>query len=504
MNKREIKNKVGELLLAGVAKSEVFAQLSGQGMKDNDLAYCIASYVTPWLSEQYAGKVNILITLMFIQALLVFFIGYGIGAKIGPNAQWIIATLIASIPLMFAWGFYKNNVGAYNAYLLLSIVQFPRQFSGFMESPIVSSIGLAIGLSLLAFVWYLHQKLFPDFVLTTVKKVKGEYVFSDHARARPHVIPTQQARVLSPGVSDGDKTQRAVRVTQGGESGVMRKVVFGLLAIAALGGAVYLYIPANMQYTLQDAIKRPFTPNFDFPLNQMKAVKQDDWIAEYKRRGYDLRCYGNLRPEEQVSKDDDYNCWGIIKSAYDNIPAQMLVFWFHKGELQHFKIEFPESSFVPLQDFLGRHFEGVARLDQTSRAPIGKDVYGKSLMVWPTQYGIVVASKESTPGQSLTLLWTSREKVARDTMDELLTRVTDEANQLPVGSAAPDDKKQNVAAATPVISASTVVELPQINKVPNVDRPSLHHTKLHKPSDLRHCLELSDNNAIAQCVSQSN
>jgi len=202
------------------------------------------------------------------------------------------------------------------------------------------------------------------------------------------------------------------------------KAIFFLVVLVMLGGASYLFLPAHVQDELQDAVKRPFAPNFVLPPNQMKSARQDDWIAEYRNRGYDLHCYGNLRPEEQASKDDDYNCWGIIKSAYDNIPARMVVFWFRKGELQHIKIDFPESSFASLQDFLGRHFEGITRLDQSPSSRFGKDVYGKPLMVWATKHGIVVTSNAPTSGQPLTLLWTSSEKMTRDIMAGLLSRAT--------------------------------------------------------------------------------
>lgn len=177
MNKAEIKSKVSELLSSGTAKAEVFAQLSGQGVKDRQLAYFIASYPDPARCEDHSGKVNIIITLMFIQAVIAFVLGYGIGVKIGPNAKWIFGALIALIPLLFAWGFYTNRVGAYNAYILLSIVQLPKSFDGFTSSPIASSIGIAIGIGLLAFVWYVREKIFPGFAFTTPKKIKGEYVF---------------------------------------------------------------------------------------------------------------------------------------------------------------------------------------------------------------------------------------------------------------------------------------------------------------------------------------
>jgi hypothetical protein len=115
---------------------------------------------------------------MFIQAAIAFLLGFGIGVKIGPNARWIIGGIIALIPLLFAWGFYKNSAATYNAYIFLSIIQLPKQFEGFSSSPVATTIGFAIGILLVAFIWYVRRKIFPDFAFITPKKVKGQYVFS--------------------------------------------------------------------------------------------------------------------------------------------------------------------------------------------------------------------------------------------------------------------------------------------------------------------------------------
>lgn len=294
---------------------------------------------------------------------------------------------------------------------------------------------------------------------------------------------------------------------------VSRKVLFALLSVVALGGVLFLVMPGNMQYELKDALKRPFTPNFDFPPNEMKSARQDEWIAEYRRRGYELTCYGNLRPEEQLSKDDDFNCWGIIKSAYDNIPARMIVFWFHKGELQHIKIEFPESSFTPLQDYLGRHFSGVTRLDQSASAAFGTDIYGKPLMVWRTKHGVVVASNTPTPGQPLTLLWISNEKLLRDVLAGLLSRVAAGVKpsipQLSAASAVPQS-----ASIMPPVSATEpakpmpaapvhIYQIPHATKAAVITETKILLPRKNKPSDLRYCLELQSNYAIAECANKS-
>jgi len=179
MNKTEVKTRVKDLLSSGTTKTEAFAQLTGQGIKDSKLAYIIASYPDPVRCEEHSGKVNVLITVMFIQAVIAFLLGFGIGAKVGPNARWIMGFVIALIPLLFAWGFYANRVGAYNAYIVLSMVNLSKAFNDFSSTPIASSVGIAIGIGLIGYVWYIREKIFPGFAFMAPKKVKGEYVFED-------------------------------------------------------------------------------------------------------------------------------------------------------------------------------------------------------------------------------------------------------------------------------------------------------------------------------------
>jgi hypothetical protein len=178
MNKKEISSKIKELISSGMSRSEVFAQLSGAGLKDNQLANLIASYADPILCDLHDRKVNFLIALMFIQSAIASLAGFGIGASIGPNAQWVVAGICGLIPLLFAFGFYKHKSGAYNAYIVLAITQLPKQLEGFASSPIAISIGLAIAISMLVYVWYVRQKIFPDFSFIGPKKVKGQYVFA--------------------------------------------------------------------------------------------------------------------------------------------------------------------------------------------------------------------------------------------------------------------------------------------------------------------------------------
>lgn len=166
------------MLNAGGSKSEVFKALSGGVVKDNQLALFIASHPNQNLYEQHYKKVNALVTVMFIQALLAALFGFGVGSKIGPIAIWVTAALFALIPTLFAYGFYKNHAGTYNAYIILTVVQFPGAFTGITKTPVASAIGIAIGLAILGCVCYVRSLLFPDFTLIAPKKIKGKYVFS--------------------------------------------------------------------------------------------------------------------------------------------------------------------------------------------------------------------------------------------------------------------------------------------------------------------------------------
>jgi hypothetical protein len=178
LSKAETKEKITKLLDAGESKTEIFKTMSGGEVKDRTLAYMIASYVNPFVADQHSGKVNVLITIMFIQALVAALIGYGIGIKFWPNSVWIVTALMAAIPLCILYGFYKNNVGAYNAYIALSLTQPGNLLKGFAAAPIATSISLAIALGIVCFVWHVRSLLFPDFAFVTPKKVKGNYVFS--------------------------------------------------------------------------------------------------------------------------------------------------------------------------------------------------------------------------------------------------------------------------------------------------------------------------------------
>jgi len=295
---------------------------------------------------------------------------------------------------------------------------------------------------------------------------------------------------------------------------VLKKTIVALLSIAALGSWLFPALPRDTRFEILNSVKRPFSPNFDLPPKAMKRAHQIEWVAEYMRRGYELNCYGNLRPEERLSKDDDFICRAIIRSAYDNIPARSVFFWFRRNELQNIKLEFPEESFPLLQDYLKRYFVGVRRLDRAGSAAFGTDIYGRPLMVWPTDNGMIVVSSAPTPGRPLTLLWISKEKVLRDIVEGLFPRAMGDAKSStaqpgtpihamvlsqPAGTARPEGA---LAAEKPLPARANRPSSPSSADAVTTDERALQ-SRSHKPYDLRQCLELQSNDAVAKCVDMS-
>lgn len=185
---------------------------------------------------------------------------------------------------------------------------------------------------------------------------------------------------------------------------------FKLLVVGIVGSAVVFFLlPRETQFDIRDAVKRIASPHLDLPPDGPgSSENQTSWIAQYTSRGYKLRCYGGLAPEEKIDPSTDYMCWGIIKSAYDNVPARTVSFYFTKQELRHVKVEFPGSAFDALQDYLGRRLERFERLDRDPKRKFGSDIYGKPLMVWNTTDGLVMTSGQATRNQTLMLLWSSK------------------------------------------------------------------------------------------------
>lgn len=180
MTRSELKVKIVALLSAGTGRSATFDLVSNQGINDRTVASLIANYAAPSLCQRHYGKVHLAIILMVVQSLMTLAIGLVVVTDSANSSHifLLITVLVAMVPLLFAWGIYKNHVGAYNAFLVLACVQAPRALDDFTTSPVGSSIALAITAGLIGFIAYVRYKIFPDIVVLGPRKLKGRYQFS--------------------------------------------------------------------------------------------------------------------------------------------------------------------------------------------------------------------------------------------------------------------------------------------------------------------------------------
>jgi len=178
MNTREMKSKIKTSISSGLTKSQVFAQLSNPETNVRRLASLIAAHPDPRLRAEHNGKVTILLALMLVQSLLIFFAMVGALGESDSGGKWVVGALIAPIPLLFAWGFYRNVAAAYTIYIGLAIIQMPKLLEGATSEPISTVIAFALNVAMLAFVWYVRNKLFPDLSFLGPRKLHGQYVFT--------------------------------------------------------------------------------------------------------------------------------------------------------------------------------------------------------------------------------------------------------------------------------------------------------------------------------------
>ena len=189
----------------------------------------------------------------------------------------------------------------------------------------------------------------------------------------------------------------------------MKYLKLTLIAVVlfAAGTALYPRLPLHYQHELSDWYARLGTPSYSESPDYYSAREQADIIRENQARGHRLKCYGNLGQAERINTQDDYLCSANIGSAYDNIPARLVTFFFAKKKLNHVRIEFAGDSFDSLQDYLSRKLASYPRLDQRPHANFGTDPFGKPLMVWRVRDGLLITAAQDTPNQKPVLLWSS-------------------------------------------------------------------------------------------------
>ena len=84
------------------------------------------------------------------------------------------------IPLLLIKGFRNNNYMAYNAYIVLFMLNLSNILKTIQTEPAVGLVALVISVSLLIFVWRLKSNLFPNMGFFGAKKNKNkEYLFNE-------------------------------------------------------------------------------------------------------------------------------------------------------------------------------------------------------------------------------------------------------------------------------------------------------------------------------------
>ena len=178
MKNEEVRERVRALLDHGVARSEVFSNLTAQGACEKDVASGIASHLDAATVQRYRAKVRLLVGLMIVLAAIGFVLGYLIGEQIGGIVGVGLGIVMAGIALLFAWGFVVGGVAVYNGFIWLSLSQAPVLLMDLFSHPGPGIVAAsAVGGGMLAYVWHVRECLFPDFGLLGPKKADGRYVF---------------------------------------------------------------------------------------------------------------------------------------------------------------------------------------------------------------------------------------------------------------------------------------------------------------------------------------
>ncbi|RQS13630.1 permease [Burkholderia sp. Bp8998] len=182
MNKKEAKTRIAALLSAGARKADVLAELAGQGLKDRVLAHLIASRPDPELCRKNKVHTRVLIGLGIAQLVISLALAYLILADtLSEGAALLFLALTVPLSLLFIWGFATHRVGAYHAFIVLSLLQVPKTIADLGRDPSVALPTLGVTVILVGYVWFVRNRLFPDFGWFTPRKVDGRYAFVESA-----------------------------------------------------------------------------------------------------------------------------------------------------------------------------------------------------------------------------------------------------------------------------------------------------------------------------------
>ena len=177
MNKKELIKTMQSEFDNGEALSNIYEKYKSEDISEKKFATLVASLKDQNLILKHKTANRVLISLMVLITIFTAIAGYGIGVD-AASTNPIYWCAIAIIPMIFLYNFVKVNYQAYLAYVLLSITQFPKSLDNFGAELVTDIIGVALSIFLIAFVWYLKNKLFPYMGFFGVKKGANEqYAF---------------------------------------------------------------------------------------------------------------------------------------------------------------------------------------------------------------------------------------------------------------------------------------------------------------------------------------
>lgn len=180
--KRDTRKRIAEYLAEGMSREEIFYRLQGGVFNDRHLATILAAAPNPELAEKNKWKVRLMWVVSFLQVLLGLMVGWQIGAPLGEGSALLTSLLMALIPSLMLWGFLRNSINAYNAYILVQMLQIPPQTMMLMDGgweTLAGWGGMAITISLISYAIFIRQTLFPQMAVFSAQQDKeGNYVFA--------------------------------------------------------------------------------------------------------------------------------------------------------------------------------------------------------------------------------------------------------------------------------------------------------------------------------------
>ena len=189
---------------------------------------------------------------------------------------------------------------------------------------------------------------------------------------------------------------------------------FLLFVVVAIGVgtlyAIFGYTSRDGQSVSETVSRALYGKDLHLPPDAFAAESQHQVVEEYRRRGYKLHCYGDLRPEERIHPADDYICYAPLKSSMDNVDTTSITMTFTEGRMTAVRLELPEESFEAMQGYLAKRLASNPRVDKLPWINLGTDAFGKPLMAWLVQGGMLITALQPTKGKTVILLWESRER----------------------------------------------------------------------------------------------